>query len=172
MNEKRHIISLLVENEFGSLSRIAGLFSARGYNIHSLNVAPTNDESISRMTLVTFCSDQKINQLMKQLDKLVDVVNVKDLTQETHLEREMLLLKLKCKKNQREELKRLTDIFRARIIDVTDTTYTIELTGVAEKLIAFLTSLGGITIIEMVRSGSLGISRGTDSLEINKRGKK
>ena len=103
MNEKRHIISLLVENEFGSLSRIAGLFSARGYNIHSLNVAPTNDESISRMTLVTFCSDQKINQLMKQLDKLVDVVNVKDLTQETHLEREMLLLKLKCKKNQREE---------------------------------------------------------------------
>ena len=110
MTEKRHIISLLVENEFGSLSRIAGLFSARGYNIHCLNVAPTNDESISRMTLVTLCNDQKINKLMKQLDKLVDVVNVKDLTEETHIEREMLLVKLKCKKNQRDEVKRLTHL--------------------------------------------------------------
>ena len=125
MEERRHIISLLVENEFGSLSRIAGLFSARGYNIHCLNVAPTNDQSISRMTLVTLCNDQKINQLMKQLDKLVDVVNVRDLTEETHIEREMLLMKLKCSKTQRDEVKRLTDIFRARIIDVTDTTYTI-----------------------------------------------
>ena len=127
MEDKRHIISLLVENEFGSLSRIAGLFSARGYNIHCLNVAPTNDESISRMTLVTLCNDQKISQLMKQLNKLVDVVNVRDLTEETHIEREMLLMKLKCSKTQRDEVKRLTDIFRARIIDVTDTTYTIEL---------------------------------------------
>ena len=132
MIDRRHIISLLVENEFGSLSRIAGLFSARGYNIHSLNVAPTNDETISRMTLVTLCNDQKIQQLMKQLDKLVDVVNVRDLTEETHIEREMLLLKIKCNKSQRDEIKRLTDIFRARIIDVTDTTYTIELTGASE----------------------------------------
>ena len=168
MTDRRHIISLLVENEFGSLSRIAGLFSARGYNIHCLNVAPTEDESISRMTLVTVCNDQKINQLMKQLDKLVDVVNVKDLTEETHIEREMLLMKLKCKKNQRDEVKRLTDIFRARIIDVTDTTYTIELTGVTEKILAFVNSLGDIKIIEMVRSGALGISRGSQSLEINK----
>ena len=117
MDDRRHIISLLVENEFGSLSRIAGLFSARGYNIHCLNVAPTNDESISRMTLVTLCNDQKISQLMKQLNKLVDVVNVKDLTEETHIEREMLLMKLKCNKSQRDEVKRLTDIFRARIIE-------------------------------------------------------
>ena len=168
MTDRRHIISLLVENEFGSLSRIADLFSARGYNIHCLNVAPTEDESISRMTLVTVCNDQKINQLMKQLDKLVDVVNVKDLTEETHIEREMLLMKLKCKKNQRDEVKRLTDIFRARIIDVTDTTYTIELTGVTEKILAFVNSLGDIKIIEMVRSGALGISRGSQSLEINK----
>ena len=168
MTEKRHIISLLVENEFGSLSRIAGLFSARGYNIDCLNVAPTNDESISRMTLVTLCNDQKINKLMKQLDKLVDVVNVKDLTEETHIEREMLLVKLKCKKNQRDEVKRLTDIFRARIIDVTDTTYTIELTGATEKILAFTNSFGQIKIIEMVRSGTLGISRGIESLEINK----
>jgi len=168
MTERRHIISLLVENEFGSLSRIAGLFSARGYNIHCLNVAPTEDESISRMTLVTICNDQKINQLMKQLDKLVDVINVKDLTEETHIEREMLLMKLKCKKNQRDEVKRLTDIFRARIIDVTDTTYTIELTGVTEKILAFVNSLGDIKIIEMVRSGALGISRGSESLETNK----
>ena len=138
MTEKKHIISLLVENEFGSLSRIAGLFSARGYNIHCLNVAPTNDESISRMTLVTLCNEQKINKLMKQLDKLVDVVNVKDLTGETNIEREMLLVKLKCKKNQRDEVKRLTDIFRARIIDVTDTTYTIELTGATDKILAFI----------------------------------
>jgi len=166
MSNKRHIISLLVENEFGSLSRIAGLFSARGYNIHCLNVAPTNDESISRMTIVTVGSEQKINQLMKQLDKLVDVVNVKDLTEETHIEREMLLLKLKCTKNQREELKRLVDIFRARIIDVTDTTYTIELTGASEKILAFVNSMGTIKIVEIVRSGALGISRGKDSLEI------
>ena len=168
MTEKRHIISLLVENEFGSLSRIAGLFSARGYNIDCLNVAPTNDESISRMTLVTLCNEQKINKLMKQLDKLVDVVNVKDLTEETHIEREMLLVKLKCKKNQRDEVKRLTDIFRARIIDVTDTTYTIELTGATEKILAFINSFGQIKIIEMVRSGTLGISRGIESLEANK----
>jgi|TARA_B100001996_G_scaffold12496_1_gene10482 acetolactate synthase-1/3 small subunit len=166
MSNKRHIISLLVENEFGSLSRIAGLFSARGYNIHCLNVAPTNDESISRMTIVTVGSEQKINQLMKQLDKLVDVVNVKDLTEETHIEREMLLLKLKCTKNQREELKRLVDIFRARIIDVTDTTYTIELTGASEKILAFVNSMGTIKIVEIVRSGALGISRGKNSLEI------
>ena len=165
MEEKRHIISLIVENEFGSLSRIAGLFSARGYNIHCLNVAPTNDESISRMTLVTLCNDQKISQLMKQLNKLVDVANVRDLTEETHIEREMLLMKLKCSKTQRDEVKRLTDIFRARIIDVTDTTYTIELTGATEKILAFINSMGKIKIIEMVRSGALGISRGTDSLE-------
>ena len=166
MDDKRHIISLLVENEFGSLSRIAGLFSARGYNIHCLNVAPTNDESISRMTIVTVGSEQKINQLMKLLNKLVDVVNVKDLTEETHIEREMLLLKLKCTKNQREELKRLVDIFRARIIDVTDATYTIELTGASEKILAFVNSMGTIKIVEIVRSGALGISRGKDSLEI------
>ena len=165
MEQKRHIISLLVENEFGSLSQIAGLFSARGYNIDCLNVAPTNDESISRMTIVTFCSDQKILQLMKLLEKLVDVVNVKDLTEETHIERVMLLMKLKCNKSQRNELKRLTDIFRARIIDVSDTTYTIELTGVAEKIIAFMNSLGKIKIVEMVRSGALGISRGAEGLQ-------
>ena len=165
MAEKKHIISLLVENEFGSLSRIAGLFSARGYNIHCLNVAPTNDESISRMTLVTICNDQKISQLMKQLNKLVDIVNVKDLTEETYIEREMLLMKLKCSKKQRDEVKRLADIFRARIIDVTDTTYTVELTGATEKILAFINSMGQIKIIEMVRSGTLGISRGIDSLE-------
>ena len=164
-DDKRYIISVLVENELGSLSRIAGLFSARGYNIHCLNVAPTNDESISRMTIVTMCNENKINQVMKQLDKLVDVVNVKDLTDETHIEREMLLLKLKCTKGQREELKRLVDIFRARIIDVTDTTYTVELTGASEKIMAFVSSMGSINIIEMVRSGALGISRGKDSLE-------
>ena len=118
------------------------------------------------MTIVTMCNEQKINQLMRQLDKLVDVVNVQDLTEETHIEREMLLLKLKCNKNQREDLKRLVDIFRARIIDVTDATYTIELTGATEKILAFINSIGKIRIVEMVRSGALGISRGNLGLEV------
>ena len=117
---------------------------------------------------MTLCNDQKIQQLMKQLDKLVDVVNVRDLTEETHIEREMLLLKIKCNKSQRDEIKRLTDIFRARIIDVTDTTYTVELTGATEKILAFINSMGKIKIIEIVRSGTLGISRGVESLENTK----
>ena len=166
--DKRHIVSILVENEFGSLSRIAGLFSARGYNIHCLSVAPTSDDSISRMTLVTYCNEAKASQLMKQLDKLVDVINVKDLTDETHIEREILLLKVKFTLKQRDEIKSLSAIFRARIIDVTDTTYTIELTGPSEKILSFIDSLGKIKIIEQVRSGALGISRGSESLEIKK----
>lgn len=156
----RHIISILLENEAGALSRVAGLFSARGYNIESLTVAPTEDETMSRMTLVTHGSDEIIEQITKQLDKLVDVVNLIDLTEGAHIEREMALIKVKAAGDMREEAKRLADIFRARIIDVTEQTYTIELTGTGNKLDAFVQALGAGNVLEMVRSGAIGITRG------------
>ncbi|HND35570.1 MAG TPA: acetolactate synthase small subunit, partial [Nitrosomonas sp.] len=125
----RHIISLLMENEAGTLSRVAGLFSARGYNIESLNVAPTEDPTLSRMTLVTIGSDEVIEQITKQLNKLIEVVKIIDLTEGDHIERELMLVKVKAIGDGRDEIKRLTDIFRGSIIDVTDKSYTIELTG-------------------------------------------
>jgi acetolactate synthase-1/3 small subunit len=161
----RHIISILIENEAGALSRVAGLFSARGYNIESLTVAPTEDPSMSRITLVTRGSDEIIEQINKQLNKLVDVVKVMDLTEGPHLEREMLLIKVRAKGGeQRDEVKRLADIFRGHIIDVTDTTFTIELTGVGDKVDAFIQALDGGNILETVRSGVSGISRGEKAL--------
>ena len=163
----RHIISILIENEAGALSRVAGLFSARGYNIESLTVAPTEDPSLSRITLVTSGSEEIIEQINKQLNKLVDVVKVMDLTEGPHLEREMLLIKVRAKGGeQREEVKRLADIFRGHIIDVTDTTYTIELTGVGEKVDAFIQALDAGAILETVRSGVSGISRGEKALHV------
>ena len=156
----RHIISILVENESGALSRVSGLFSARGYNIESLTVAPTDEPSLSRMTVVTRGSDEVIEQITKQLNKLVDVVKLLDLTGYTHIEREMMLLKVKAIGEDREELKRLTDIFRGRVIDVNDRSYTVELTGTGDKLDAFITALGSTKIIEVVRSGAMGIARG------------
>ncbi|HEY0720614.1 MAG TPA: acetolactate synthase small subunit [Gammaproteobacteria bacterium] len=163
----RHIISILIENEAGALSRVAGLFSARGYNIESLTVAPTEDPSLSRITLVTSGSEDIIEQINKQLNKLVDVVKVMDLTEGPHLEREMLLIKVRAKGGeQREEVKRLADIFRGHIIDVTDTTYTIELTGVGEKVDAFIQALDASAILETVRSGVSGISRGEKALHV------
>ncbi len=162
----RHIISILVENESGALSRVSGLFSARGYNIESLTVAPTDDPALSRMTVVTRGSDEVIEQITKQLNKLVDVVKLLDLTEYIHIEREMILLKVKAIGGDREELKRLTDIFRGRIIDVNDSSYTIELTGTGEKLNAFLTALGSGKIIEVVRSGVMGIARGEIALKV------
>jgi len=161
----RHIISILLENEAGALSRVAGLFSARGYNIESLTVAPTEDETLSRITLVTRGSDEIIEQITKQLNKLVDVVKLVDLTEGDHIEREMMMLKTRVTGEDREEVKRLTDIFRGRIIDVTDTTYTIELTGNAGKLDAFIHALNA-PILETVRSGVAGIARGEKSLHI------
>ncbi len=155
----RHIISILLDNEAGALSRVAGLFSARGYNIESLTVAPTDDPSLSRMTIVTRGSDPVIEQITKQLNKLVDVVKLMDLTEHDHIEREMMLLKVVAKGEDRAEIKRLADIFRGRIIDVDDETYTIELTGKADKLEAMLQALGSTKILEVVRSGSMGIAR-------------
>jgi acetolactate synthase-1/3 small subunit len=162
----RHIISILMENEAGALSRVAGLFSARGYNIESLTVAPTEDPSLSRMTLVTRGTDEIIEQITKQLNKLIDVVKLMDMTDGPHIEREMMLVKVKAEDNGREELKRLSDIFRGRVIDVTDRTYTIELTGAGDKLDAFLLALDPAVIVEVVRSGVSGIARGERALRI------
>ncbi|RLK51211.1 acetolactate synthase small subunit [Alkalispirillum mobile] len=163
----RHIISILVENEFGALSRIAGLFTARGYNIECLTVAPTDDPTLSRMTLVTIGDDRIIEQIIKQLNKLLDVVKVMDMTEGRHIEREMMLIKVAAAgAEQREEFKRLTDIFRGRILDVTDRIYTIELTGPSDKLDAFLDVLGHSAILEVVRSGVIGIARGEKHLRV------
>lgn len=160
----RHIISILLENEAGALSRVAGLFSARGYNIESLTVAPTEDATLSRMTLVTSGSEDVLDQITKQLNKLVDVVRLIDLTEGTHIEREMLLIKVAAKGEGRDEVKRLTDIFRGRILDVSEATYTIELTGAGSKLDAFIHSLRPSGIVEVVRSGAIGIARGDRAL--------
>ena len=155
-----------MENEAGALSRVAGLFSARGYNIESLTVAPTEDPSLSRMTLVTRGTEEIIEQITKQLNKLIDVVKLMDMTEGPHIEREMMLVKVQAEGERRNELKRLSDIFRGRIIDVTDENYTIELTGAGDKLDAFLQALDRGIIIEVVRSGVSGISRGGRSLKI------
>ncbi len=156
----RHILSLLLENEAGALSRVAGLFSARGYNIESLTVAPTEDPTLSRMTIVTSGSEEVIEQITKQLNKLIDVVKVFDLNEGNHIERELMLVKVRAEGKEREELKRTVDIFRGRIIDVTDRTYTIELTGPRDKLDAFLEAIDRSQILETVRTGASGIGRG------------
>ncbi len=164
MNE--HIISLLLENESGALSRVAGLFSARAYNIESLSVAPTDDETMSRMTIVTSGTDEIVDQIRKQLNKLVDVVQLVDLTESEHIERELMLAKVDAVGDARDEVKRLVDIFNGRVVDVTDTTYTVELTDTRDKLDSFLTSLSSIKIHEVVRSGAIGISSGEKILAV------
>ena len=144
----RHIISVLIENESGALSRVAGLFSARGYNIESLSVAPTEDASISRMTLVTSGSEEVIEQITKQLNKLIEVIKLVDLTEGAHIERELMLIKILAQKSrQRAELMRLAEIFRGRIIDVTVNTYTVEMTGDSDKLDAFIAAMEQFTIL-------------------------
>ena len=162
----RHIISLLMENESGALSRVSGLFSARGYNIESLTVAPTEDASLSRMTIVTSGSDEVIEQIIKQLNKLIDVVRVLDLNDGKYIERELMLVKVKAGDKHRDEMKRISDIFRGRIIDVSYNTFTIELTGSSSKLDAYLESLDGDAIIETVRTGASGIGRGDRILKV------
>jgi acetolactate synthase-1/3 small subunit len=162
----RHIISILMENEAGALSRVAGLFSARGYNIESLTVAPTEDESLSRMTLVTSGTADVIEQITKQLNKLIDVVKLMDMYECAHIEREMMLIKVRAVNDGREEVKRLADIFRGRIIDVTNTIFTIEVTGTGDKLDAFVQTIDQADIIEVVRSGVTGIARGEKALHV------
>jgi len=162
----RHIISILMENEPGALSRVAGLFSARGYNIESLTVAKTEDPTLSRMTIVTSGNDAVIEQIIKQLNKLIDVVKVLDLNDGKHIERELMLIKVKASVAHRDEMKRMCDIFRGRIIDVTDGSFTIELTGSGHKLDAFIESLDTSAILETVRTGASGIGRGDRILKL------
>ena len=162
---RRHVISVLMENESGALSRVAGLFSARGYNIESLTVAATHDPTLSRMTIVTIGTERVVEQIIKQLNKLIDVVRLTDLTEVQFIEREIMLVKARAVEQGREELKRMTDIFRGRILDVTDSSYVIELTGDDHKLSAFLDAIGRDNIIEVVRSGATGIARGDKSLK-------
>ena len=162
----RHIISLLLENESGALSRVSGLFSARGYNIETLTVAPTEDLSLSRLTIVTSGSDEVIEQITKQLNKLIDVIKVVDLSEAAHIERELMLIKVRANGKDREEMKRMADIFRGRIIDVTETTYVIELTGSGSKLDSFIQGIDKDLILETVRTGVSGIGRGDRILKV------
>ena len=162
----RHIISILLENEAGALSRVSGLFSARAYNIESLTVAPTEDPSLSRMTIVSVGSDDVIEQITKQLNKLIEVVKVVDLSEAAHVERELMLVKVRATGKDREEMKRIADIFRGRIIDVNESTYVIELTGNNSKLDAFLEAIGKAQILETVRTGVCGIGRGDRILKV------
>ncbi len=153
-----------MENEAGALSRVAGLFSARGYNIESLTVAPTEDPSLSRMTLVTRGTDEIIEQIVKQLNKLIDVVKLMDMNDGPHIERELMLIKVRAENAAREEVTRMADIFRGRILDTTPGTYTIEVTGTSDKLDAFIAALSESDILEVVRSGVTGIARGERAL--------
>lgn len=162
----KHIISMLIENESGALSRVSGLFSARGYNIHALTVAPTNDETLSRLTLVTSGTNQQVEQIVKHLNRLIDVVKVVDITEGEHIERELMLVKLKATGVMREEIKRLADIFRGTIVDVTSSIYTVQLVGEIQKLDAFIDAIDDALIVEIVRSGAVGLMRGEKSLHL------
>ncbi len=156
----KHTISVLVENEFGVLSRVVGLFSGRGFNIESLTVAPTLESSISRMTIVTRGDDQILEQITKQLNKLIDVIKVIDFTDEEFVERELALVKVTAEDNTRAEVLRIVDIFRANVVDVTPRTYTIEITGAPKKIDAILELLRPMGLKELVRSGPVVLGRG------------
>ncbi|MCY4531640.1 MAG: acetolactate synthase small subunit [Gammaproteobacteria bacterium] len=162
----RRIISLLLENEAGALSRVIGLFAQRNYNIETLTVAPTDDATLSRLTLTTVAGDDQIEQITKQLNKLIEVVKLIDLTDGEHIERELMLIKVKSSGAQRAEIKRTSDIFRAQIVDVTPNAYTIQLTGTSEKLDAFIRAISGSTVLEVVRSGVSGLARGEKVLTL------
>ncbi|WP_027330644.1 acetolactate synthase small subunit [Marinimicrobium agarilyticum] len=162
----KRIISVLIENAPGALSRVVGLFSQRGYNIETLTVAPTEDETLSRITLTTVGDDHKIEQITKHLNKLIDVVKLVDLTEGAHIERELMLIKVKASGAQRAEVKRCVDIFRGQIVDVTASLYVIQITGTSDKLDAFLQAVGEASILEVVRSGVSGISRGEKVLSL------
>ncbi len=162
----RRIISILMENEPGALSRVVGLFSQRGYNIETLTVAPTEDDTLSRLTMTTTGDDKKIEQITKHLNKLIEVVKLVDLTEGAHIEREIMLMKVKATGAQRAEVTRTVDIFRGQIVDVTSTVYTVQLTGTTDKLEAFINAVGEAQVLEVVRSGVSGISRGEKVLSL------
>ncbi len=156
----RHIIAVLLENEAGALSRVVGLFAQRNYNIESLTVAPTEDETLSRLTITTEGDDRKVEQIMKHLYKLIEVVKVIDLSETDHVERELMMVKIRAEGAVREEIKRTADIFRGQIIDVSATAYTVQLSGPSGKLDSFLRAIDNATVLEVVRSGVSGIARG------------
>jgi len=162
----RRIISMLMENAPGALSRVVGLFSQRGYNIETLNVAATDDPTLSRLTLTTQGSDLHIEQITKQLNKLVDVVKLVDLTEGAHIERDLMLIKVRASGAGRDEVKRTVDIFRGQIVDVGPSVYTIQLTGTSDKLDAFVAAIPDADVLEVVRSGVAGISRGEKVLSL------
>ncbi len=162
----RHIISILIENEAGALSRVVGLFSARDFNIESLTVAPTEDKSLSRITLVTIGSDKIIEQIVKQLNKLIDVIKLVDFYNQEHVERELMLLKLSVTGKDRAEIIQLADVFRCRVLDVTKKTMTVEATGTSKKLDALLNTIEPEQIIEVARTGVCGLARGSKALRI------
>ena len=162
----RRIIAVLLENEAGALSRVIGLFAQRNYNIETLTVAPTEDETLSRLTVTTSGDASKIEQITKQLNKLIEVVKVMDLTDGDHVERELMLIKVRADGDARAEVQRTTDIFRGQIIDVTDSTYTVQLTGPSGKIDAFIRAIGKAVVLEVVRSGVSGIGRGEKVLSL------
>ena len=161
----RHSISVLVENQFGVLARIAGLFSGRGFNINSLSVGETTDPDVSRMTIVVEGDERTLEQVMKQLNKLINVIRVVDLTKESHVSREMLLIKVTANKDDRAEVLNITDIFRGKIVDVGPETYTIEVTGDEGKVDAFVDLLKPFGIREIARTGRVCMSRGSKSIK-------
>ncbi|GEN25349.1 acetolactate synthase small subunit [Halomonas cupida] len=162
----RHIISILMENEPGALSRVVGLFSQRNFNIETLNVAPTDDPTLSRLTVTTIGDDRVIEQITKHLNKLIDVVKLVDLTEGNHIERELMLVKVKALGAARDEVKRTVDIFRAQIVDVTPSLYTVQITGDASKLDAFLQAMSPVGVLEVARTGVSGIARGDKVLSL------
>src|SRR5690606_5423326 len=162
----KRLISVLMENEPGALSRVVGLFSQRGYNIETLTVAPTEDATLSRLTLTTIGDEHIIEQITKHLNRLVDVVKLVDLTEGAHIERELMLIKVKASGAQRAEIKRCVDIFRGQIVDVTSTVYVIQITGASDKLDAFVQAVGEAAILEVVRTGVSGIARGEKVLSL------
>ena len=162
----RHIISVLLENEPGALSRVVGLFSQRNYNIETLTVAPTEDPTLSRLTLTTVGQDEVIEQITKNLNKLIEVVKLVNLSEGAHIERELMLIKVKATGAQRAEVKRTTDIFRGQIVDVSASVYTVQLTGTSDKLNSFIEAVGPTSVLEVVRTGVAGIARGEKVLSI------
>ncbi len=166
----RHTISVLVHNRFGVLARVAGLFSGRGFNIESLTVAETQDDGMSRMTIVTRGDDKIIEQINKQLNKLVDVVKVQDITKEEYVARELMLVKVNAEEKNRAEILRMTEVFRGKIVDVSNKTYTVEITGTEDKLSAFLKMIRPLGLVEVARTGKVAISRSAKVLAARARG--
>ena len=162
----RRLLAILLENEAGALSRVVGLFAQRNYNIETLTVAPTEDSTLSRVTLLTYGDADRIEQITKHLNRLIEVVKVVDLTDGDHIEREIMLIKVRAVGAGRAEAKRVSDVFRGQIVDMTADAYTVQLTGPSEKLDAFIAALGDTTILEVVRSGVSGIGRGEKILSL------